>query len=108
MLDALRPLLAPFWDNLNMSTGGVYYQTTGTAPSRVFTLEWNNARWPSTVTSGTISFQVKLYEGTGRIEYLYRPEAGTPAYPDPIVDLAETRKQALEAYEAVKAADGPR
>ena len=34
------------------------------------------------------------------------PEYGTPAYPDPIVDLGETRRQALEAYEAVKAGAG--
>jgi deoxyribodipyrimidine photo-lyase len=39
-------------------------------------------------------------------EYIRRwvPEYGTPAYPHPIVDLGETRRQALEAYEAVKAA----
>ena len=41
-------------------------------------------------------------------EYIRRwvPEYGTPAYPDPIVDLGETRRQALEAYEAVKAGAG--
>ena len=32
------------------------------------------------------------------------PEYGTPDYPDPIVDLAQSRKDALAAYEAVKAA----
>jgi deoxyribodipyrimidine photo-lyase len=31
------------------------------------------------------------------------PEFGTPDYPDPIVDLAATRRAALDAYEAVKA-----
>jgi deoxyribodipyrimidine photo-lyase len=38
-------------------------------------------------------------------EYIRRwvPEFGTPDYPDPIVDLAATRRAALEAYEAVKA-----
>ncbi len=38
-------------------------------------------------------------------EYIRRwvPEFGTPDYPDPIVDLAATRREALEAYEAVKA-----
>jgi len=48
------------------------------------------------------------FDKAGRYVNRWVPEAGTPAYPDPIVDLAETRKQALEAYEAVKAADGPR
>jgi deoxyribodipyrimidine photo-lyase len=36
------------------------------------------------------------------------PEAGTPDYPEPIVDLAESRRAALEAYEAVKRAGDPR
>ncbi len=38
-------------------------------------------------------------------EYLRRwlPEYGTPEYPDPIVDLAASRRDALAAYEAVKA-----
>jgi deoxyribodipyrimidine photo-lyase len=36
------------------------------------------------------------------------PEYGTADYPDPIVDLAETRRGALAAYEAVKAAADPR
>lgn len=37
-------------------------------------------------------------------EYLRRwiPELGTDAYPEPIVDLGETRKDALAAYEHVK------
>ena len=37
-------------------------------------------------------------------EYVRRwvPEYGTPDYPDPIVDLAESRRHALEAYEVLK------
>jgi hypothetical protein len=75
---ALRPLVAPLWDNLSMQGGNLYYSTTGTAPNRILTVEWNNARWAATATAGVVSFQVKLYENTGRIEYLYQPEAGTP------------------------------
>lgn len=43
-------------------------------------------------------------------EYISRwvPEYGTPDYPEPIVDLAETRREALAAYEAVKAAAADR
>lgn len=38
-------------------------------------------------------------------EYIRRwvPEFGTPDYPDPVVDLAGSRREALAAYEAVKA-----
>ena len=39
-------------------------------------------------------------------EYVRRwvPEVGTDEYPEPIVDLGETREAALAAYEHVKAA----
>ncbi|MEO8263383.1 MAG: deoxyribodipyrimidine photo-lyase [Pseudolysinimonas sp.] len=48
--------------------------------------------------------QAKKFDPDG--EYLRRwiPELGTDAYPEPIVDLAETRRDALAAYEHVKAA----
>lgn len=43
-------------------------------------------------------------------EYIRRwvPEFGTPHYPDPIVDLAASRRDALEAYELLKTAAAPR
>lgn len=43
-------------------------------------------------------------------EYIRRwvPEYGTPDYVDPIVDLASSRREALEAYEVLKAASAPR
>lgn len=43
-------------------------------------------------------------------EYIRRwvPEYGTPDYVDPIVDLAASRREALEAYEVLKAAAEPR
>jgi len=42
-------------------------------------------------------------------EYIreYVPEIGTEAYPAPLVDLGETRRAALAAYEHVKAAKAP-
>lgn len=40
-----------------------------------------------------------------RMEWV--PEFGTPAYPDPIVDLAESRARALAAYSAMKDALQP-
>ena len=48
--------------------------------------------------------QAKKFDPDG--EYLRRwiPELGTDAYPEPMVDLAQTRRDALAAYELVKAA----
>ncbi|MBX2896129.1 MAG: T9SS type A sorting domain-containing protein [Cyclobacteriaceae bacterium] len=74
---APRPVLAPLWDNLNIQAPGNFtYATAGTAGSRVFTAQYLNVSWGS-IAGNVMSFQVKLYEGTGRIEYAYRREAGT-------------------------------
>ena len=48
--------------------------------------------------------QQKKFDPTGDYVARWVPELGTPGYPEPIVDLAETRREALEAYAAVKAA----
>lgn len=74
-----RPLLAPLWDDLDgRATGGsqASYVLSGTAPNRVFTMEWLNWEWNWLSSASPISFQVKLYETTGVIEYVYNQEAG--------------------------------
>jgi len=48
--------------------------------------------------------QQKKFDPAGEYVARWIPERGTADYPDPIVDLAETRREALEAYTAVKAA----
>ena len=74
---ARRPLVAPLWDDLSLSSGGFYYVTAGTAPNRVFTAEWRQALWDFNATGPTISFQVKLYERVNRVEFVYQPASGT-------------------------------
>jgi len=74
---ANTPLLAPLWADLSgTSTGTFSYKTTGTAPNRVLTAEWKNWKWGYTASTAVISFQVKIYEGTNTVEYIYNPEAG--------------------------------
>jgi hypothetical protein len=67
-------LLAPLWDDLNGDGGTFSYKTEGMAPNRVFTAEWKNWKWYYNASSATVSFQVKLYEGTNAIEYVYNQE----------------------------------
>ncbi|HEX8425298.1 T9SS type A sorting domain-containing protein [Hymenobacter sp.] len=78
---APRPLLAPLWDDLSgiasANGGAASYLTTGTAPNRVFTFEWRNFLWDYDAPAPAVSFQVKLYEGSNNIEFIYRREAGT-------------------------------
>lgn len=70
-----RPFVAPFFDDHDIS-GSVSYLTTGTAPNRVFTMQWLNAKWDYIAAAAGISFQVKLYETTNRVQFIYRQEAG--------------------------------
>ncbi|MES2702626.1 MAG: GEVED domain-containing protein [Bacteroidota bacterium] len=70
--------IMPFWDDLNGSGRTAYYQTTGTAPNRVFTFQWGDPStpWGTWTGSGTATFQVKIYESSNVIQYVY----GTGSY----------------------------
>ncbi|MBX9471948.1 cryptochrome/photolyase family protein [Microcella sp.] len=48
--------------------------------------------------------QAEKFDPRGVYVNRWVPEAGTPGYPEPIVDLKASRAEALAAYEAVKAA----
>ncbi len=72
----IRPILAPFWDNLLLNTANdISYKTTGNAPNRIFTSQWKNMIWQDGTSA--ITFQLKLYETTNVIEFVYRSEAGS-------------------------------
>lgn len=74
---ANRPILAVLWDAMsgNSTESKASYEVTGTAPNRVLTVEWSKWRWNASATQAVISFQVKLYETTNIIEYVYQREA---------------------------------
>jgi hypothetical protein len=72
----LKPLAAAYWDDLDGRdpSARASYLTTGTAPNRVFTMEWLN--WKRFAGTGiNLSFQIKLYETSNRLEFIYRPES---------------------------------
>ncbi len=71
--------VAPLWDDLDMSSGTFRYQTSGTAPNRIFTAEWRNVEWNWNTNTSVISFQVKLFETTGVIQFEYAQESGSVA-----------------------------
>ncbi len=71
-----RPILAPLWDDNDIvSSSNVTYTTTGIAGSRIFTIEYLNNEWNYNAPGAVISFQVLLYEGSGKIDFIYRQEA---------------------------------
>jgi hypothetical protein len=75
---ANRPKLAPLYEDIALvSNSNLTYATTGAVGSRIFTLQYANLLWDFAATTPTISFQVKLYEGTNIIEFVYQQEAGS-------------------------------
>lgn len=69
------PVLAPLWDDSYLQ-GSAQFLLAGTAPNRVFTVQWTGVKWPTnSVTS--FSYQVKLYEDS-TIEFIYGPGVGMP------------------------------
>ncbi|GAB2962008.1 hypothetical protein GCM10027048_32910 [Hymenobacter coalescens] len=77
-------LLAPFNFDLESGTaaGGAEYRvaTTGAAPNRVCTIQWKNVRDKAGIGAtgaaaqyDSFSFQVKLYETSNNIEFVYGP-----------------------------------
>lgn len=68
--------IAPFYDDQTTQGGtdplgnSIRTLLSGTAPNRVFTIEWNDMAVYLN-TSPSLTYQVKLYETTGIIEFLY-------------------------------------
>ena len=74
-----RPMIAPLWDDMDMTSGSVSYLLSGTAPNRILTIEWAGCKWDYNAASATMSFQAKLYETTNIIEFIYKQETAAIA-----------------------------
>lgn len=71
-----RPVIAPLWDDIDLvAFTNATYKTTGTAGSRIFTLEFLNMKWNYLALGAVCSFQMKLFESTGKVEFVYRSDA---------------------------------
>ena len=65
-------ILGALWDDLktNDGNGHVAYQLTGASPNQVLTVEFKNMKWYYSTTN-LVNFQIKLYQGTNQIEFIY-------------------------------------
>lgn len=83
------PIIAPLWDDLRLSTSGVTYRTTGSSPNRTCTIQWSAVRWGSGASStGGISFQIKLYETSNIIEFIYSQNSGSLNNPSASIGIS--------------------
>ena len=114
-------LLLPFNFDLISGTAGAEYRvaTTGTAGSRVCTIQWKNVADKEVAAAATIattiptqytnfSFQVKLYEGSNLIEFVYGPTvAGTTSgLKYAVVGLKGSNSSAAQTVVATKPSTG--
>src|SRR5205814_5617011 len=60
----------PYWDDLYLvnSGFGIFTSISGTAPNRIFNVEWRAQYFPGT---GTANFELRLYEGQTRFDVIY-------------------------------------
>jgi len=65
--------IVPFWDDIVTynPTGTIYYQTLGTAPNRMFVVEWYDNQHFSSSDNG-VTFEAILYEGSNNIKFQYK------------------------------------
>ncbi len=64
-------VIAGWWEDLNPSAGGtVHYQTLGSAPNRVFIVQFTNV--PHYSSGNAVTMQFKLFETTNVIEVHYQ------------------------------------
>jgi hypothetical protein len=55
------------------SSGKVHYKLVGTAPNRCLVVEWTNMAitYTTTAASANSTYQIRLYESTGIVQYVY-------------------------------------
>jgi len=77
-------LILPFNTDLEAGTGATEYRvaTTGAVGSRVTTIQWKNVSDKTRATAtpkqySNFSFQVKLYEGSNNIQFVYGTATGS-------------------------------
>lgn len=64
--------ISPFGGDAQVnSTGKVHYKIVGAAPNRTLVVEWLNIELNYSSSSADGTFQVRLYETSGVIEYVY-------------------------------------
>jgi hypothetical protein len=60
----------PYWDDLYLVNPGfgIFTSISGTAPNRIFNIEWRSQYFPG---SGNANFELRLYEGQERFDVIY-------------------------------------
>ena len=82
---AIVPVVAPLWDACDLDAGTCQYLLSGTAPNRIFTIQYSNLRW-NHFSGSYFNLQVRLYE-SGKIDFVYGSSTGDPSYPSASIGI---------------------
>jgi len=69
-MSAPNNIIAPFWDSLKSGSGELRYQTTGTAPNRLFIVMYKQVSLQS-ARGSRLTFEVILSESDSSITFIY-------------------------------------
>jgi Lamin Tail Domain len=77
------PKIMPFWDDLHLGVsaggGALKVLTIGTAPNRIYVVQWFVTVPRATTGNANATFQCWLYETSNVIEFRYGAASGTPS-----------------------------
>jgi len=79
------PIIAPLWDDCSLAAGTCEYLLSGTAPNRLFTIQYSNLKW-NYLSTTLFNLQVRLYE-SGKIDFVYGSASGTPNIPSASIGI---------------------
>ncbi len=72
----------------NGTTSQLMSLMEGTAPNRVFTIQWKDyKRWGSSYVGDSFNFQIKLHETTNVVEYVYGPFTAVAVATPPTIQV---------------------
>ncbi len=101
---AFNYAILPHWSDLttdntgNCPTCGVFTSVTGTAPNRVFNIEWR----ANYLEGGPLNFEIRLFEGRTHLEVVY----GAISAPPPPGDSPDRGAKAAQAKPGPAASGG--
>nr|WP_294932847.1 LamG-like jellyroll fold domain-containing protein [uncultured Flavobacterium sp.] len=92
--NVIRPALFPLWDDIELTVIPKYV-TSGTAPNRIFKIEFSKQRWDYAGATDAISFQIWLYEKSNAIEYIYSQGPGALRNPSATIGIYDANGKYL-------------
>ncbi|WP_163401418.1 LamG-like jellyroll fold domain-containing protein [Flavobacterium fluviatile] len=90
----IKPALFALWDDIELTIVPKYV-VSGTAPNRIFKLEFSRQKWDYAGPNDAISFQIWLYEKSNIIEYIYKQGSGALRNPSATIGIYDANSNYL-------------